>query len=82
MGSIADWKGMKYVFFHCVAGKNRTPAAAVGYFKYVASRDHTRNPPQLVVIEGGFDGVRNTPGSDQCMSTSFCAISPILTFLV
>ncbi|KAN0089777.1 hypothetical protein V8E51_018356 [Hyaloscypha variabilis] len=64
-GSIADWGNMKYIFFHCVAGQNRTPAAAVGFFKYVASRDHTRDPPQIVVIEGGFDGFKNSPGSEQ-----------------
>jgi hypothetical protein len=55
---------MRYIFIHCVVAKNRTPAAAAGYFKFVASRDHTRDPPQIVAIEGGFDAFKNTPGSE------------------
>jgi len=55
---------MRYLFIHCVEGINRTPATAAGYFKFVAQ--DLQNPPQIVVIEGGFNGFAEAQGSGDC----------------
>lgn len=44
---------IRFVFFHCAQSANRTPYVASGFYEYVTSR--MNNPPQIVIIEKGFD---------------------------